>query len=122
MPVRATAAGGAPGRTRTCGPRLRRPVLYPTELRARAGVKSQFTSGLPVSSDPSLPWIDVPSLATGLQRASSRPRIHSCSPIALDQIDDLARYGVRHHARFFSATHDDGEDYGRRHGRYTGSI
>ena len=30
------AKGGAPGRTRTCDPRLRRPVLYPTELRARA--------------------------------------------------------------------------------------
>src|SRR6266542_4159229 len=27
---------GAPGRTRTCGHRLRRPVLYPTELRAHA--------------------------------------------------------------------------------------
>jgi hypothetical protein len=26
---------GAPGRTRTCDPRLRRPPLYPTELRAR---------------------------------------------------------------------------------------
>ena len=26
---------GAPGRSRTCDPRLRRPVLYPTELRAR---------------------------------------------------------------------------------------
>ena len=26
--------GGAPGRNRTCDPRLRRPVLYPTELRA----------------------------------------------------------------------------------------
>jgi integrase len=25
---------GAPGRTRTCDPRLRRPMLYPTELRA----------------------------------------------------------------------------------------
>ena len=25
---------GAPGRTRTCDPRLRRPVIYPTELRA----------------------------------------------------------------------------------------
>lgn len=25
---------GAPGRTRTCGPRLRRPMLYPAELRA----------------------------------------------------------------------------------------
>jgi hypothetical protein len=28
---------GAPGRTRTCDPRLRRPVLYPTELRAHMG-------------------------------------------------------------------------------------
>src|SRR6266545_3095873 len=27
----------APGRTRTCDPRLRRPVLYPTELRAHIG-------------------------------------------------------------------------------------
>ena len=27
---------GAPGRARTCGPELRRLVLYPTELRARA--------------------------------------------------------------------------------------
>gem|GEM_PF-1907746 len=25
---------GAPGRTRTCDPRLRRPMLYPAELRA----------------------------------------------------------------------------------------
>ena len=25
----------APGRIRTCDPRLRRPMLYPTELRAR---------------------------------------------------------------------------------------
>ena len=29
-----SAVGGAPGRARTCDPRLRRPVLYPTELRA----------------------------------------------------------------------------------------
>jgi len=28
-------ANGAPGRIRTCGPKLRRLVLYPTELRAR---------------------------------------------------------------------------------------
>src|SRR4249919_530817 len=27
---------GAPGRTRTCDPRLRRPMLYPAELRARS--------------------------------------------------------------------------------------
>ena len=30
-----TRADGRRGRTRTCDPRLRRPVLYPTELRAR---------------------------------------------------------------------------------------
>ncbi len=29
-------AFGAPGRIRTCDPRLRRPLLYPTELRALA--------------------------------------------------------------------------------------
>jgi hypothetical protein len=29
-----SAATGAPGRTRTCDPRLRRPMLYPAELRA----------------------------------------------------------------------------------------
>ena len=27
---------GAPGRIRTCDPRLRRPMLYPTELRAHS--------------------------------------------------------------------------------------
>ena len=32
----ARAEAGAPGRTRTCDPRLRRPMLYPTELRALA--------------------------------------------------------------------------------------
>ena len=29
---------GAPGRTRTCDPRLRRPVLYPAELRALGAI------------------------------------------------------------------------------------
>ncbi len=29
---------GAPDRSRTCGPRLRRPLLYPAELQARAAV------------------------------------------------------------------------------------
>jgi hypothetical protein len=37
----AARRAGAPGRTRTCDPRLRRPVLYPTELRAPMVWKSQ---------------------------------------------------------------------------------
>jgi hypothetical protein len=31
---------GAPGRTRTCNPRLRRPMLYPVELRAHYNGRS----------------------------------------------------------------------------------
>jgi hypothetical protein len=37
---------GAPGRTRTCDPRLRRPVLYPTELRAHTVGKAQCSKSL----------------------------------------------------------------------------
>ena len=33
---------GAPDRTRTCDPRLRRPVLYPPELRARVTNEGQL--------------------------------------------------------------------------------
>gem|GEM_PF-3981002 len=29
---------GAPGRNRTCDPRFRKPVLYPTELRVRGRI------------------------------------------------------------------------------------
>jgi hypothetical protein len=36
--------GRAPGRTRTCDPRLRRPVLYPTELRAHIGVTASVVA------------------------------------------------------------------------------
>ena len=34
--ARMLRASGAPGRIRTCDPRLRRPLLYPAELRARS--------------------------------------------------------------------------------------
>jgi hypothetical protein len=36
---------GAPGRDRTCNPRLRRPVLYPIELRAPDTVLYTVLSG-----------------------------------------------------------------------------
>ena len=54
----------APGRTRTCAPRLRRPVLYPTELRAPMegsvsvpSLSSLQTRTRPIDrdDDPSLP-------------------------------------------------------------------
>jgi hypothetical protein len=47
--VRKSANTGAPGRTRTCDPRLRRPVLYPPELRARVVDKHQCRDDLRAS-------------------------------------------------------------------------
>ncbi len=38
---------GAPGRARTCDLRLRRPTLYPTELRARTGQSRRIARGAP---------------------------------------------------------------------------
>ena len=37
---------GAPGRARTCDPRLRRRVLYPTELRALASRSDREVEGM----------------------------------------------------------------------------
>ncbi len=45
---------GAPGRSRTCDHRLRRPVLYPSELQARSTVPVQLKGCIP-------PWSDVPA-------------------------------------------------------------
>ena len=42
---------GRRDRTRTCDPRLRRPMLYPTELRARTGFTSIADSEQQVQSE-----------------------------------------------------------------------
>src|SRR5580765_3668324 len=61
---------GAPGRTRTFDPRLRRPMHYPTELRARAPfekpVRSFFDNGF--NSDAQV----VATLTFGKQVISAR--------------------------------------------------
>jgi|AVFP01.1.fsa_nt_gi hypothetical protein len=45
------AQTGAPGRTRTCDPRLRRPLLYPAELQAHSEAHSKaFRSHGPLST------------------------------------------------------------------------
>lgn len=43
--------GGAPGRSRTCGLKIRSLVLYPTELRARdgAGISADCAGAKPAS-------------------------------------------------------------------------
>src|SRR2546422_2231946 len=37
---------GAPGRSRTCDPRIRSPMLYPAELQARAGILAGYGAGV----------------------------------------------------------------------------
>jgi hypothetical protein len=62
--VRTTCDPHAPGRTRTCDPRLRRPVLCPAELRAL------------VTSSPAV--VGLSKLATGIEPVtSSLPRMRS---------------------------------------------
>src|SRR6266571_1198819 len=49
LTLRNVARFGAPGRTRTCDPRLRSPMFYPSELRAlrsRRAVKTTLLNGL----------------------------------------------------------------------------
>src|SRR5439155_1211002 len=38
---------GAPGRSRTCDPRIRSPMLYPAELQARAGILAGYGAAIP---------------------------------------------------------------------------
>jgi hypothetical protein len=67
----ACRASGAPGRTRTCDPRLRRPVLYPAELRA-------LLSSLPFTSTLSLEMVGAagfePATLCSQSRCATRLR------------------------------------------------
>ena len=60
---RESKSTGAPGRTRTCDPRLRRPVLYPTELRAH-GLQSTSPCGAPL-----LPSVAAPTGNPALRKS-----------------------------------------------------
>ncbi len=67
---------GTPGRTRTCDPRLRRPLLYPTELRALAA--ESLVHSVPISDrmERSAPTPGSPrSIA---QRTSADPYYFAC--------------------------------------------
>ena len=44
-----THHNGAPGGIRTHGPRLRRPLLYPTELQAQASLSSDDAAAFPLT-------------------------------------------------------------------------
>src|SRR3972149_4102456 len=47
-----TCEAGGPGRTRTCGTRVRKPLLYPPELQARLSNSARL---LAASQPPSVP-------------------------------------------------------------------
>src|SRR5262245_28406493 len=49
--VEVTEKNGAPGGNRTPDPRLRRPMLYPTELRARQGLRDIGDESTPPCAD-----------------------------------------------------------------------
>ena len=82
---------GAPGRNRTCDPRLRRPMLYPTELQARqvvtiqAGVvvvelKFSGARSIPAHGRGSTPWTGGAGPRSGLLPEAAEPLFVSSKP------------------------------------------
>ena len=70
------AGFGAPGRTRTCDHRLRRPVLYPAELRAHSSLS--WSGQRDLNPRPSAPKADaLPDCAMPRSQPSEAPlRVH----------------------------------------------
>ena len=103
---RTRAKAGAPGRTRTCDHRLRRPVLYPTELRARTGSKYQCNKSFDGSVGSSWPEgrcsfhpSNAPTLCANSRLlhlrqsggpAESRRTSHACAAISDSRQSDNA--------------------------------
>ena len=70
-------ADGAPGRARTCDPRLRRPVLYPAELRAHesSACRLKWSGRRDSNPRPSAPKADaLPDCATPRQHSANQNR------------------------------------------------
>ena len=67
------ARNGAPGRTRTCDPRLRRTVLYPTELRARSLTRGKRLVGKRLATYQDNCRPDTWSRATGSNPQLEKP-------------------------------------------------
>src|SRR5690554_1601917 len=68
---------GAPGRTRTCNPRLRRPMLYPVELQAQVSVFHDWSEWRDSNPRPPGPKPGaLPDCAT-LRSPSPRKRVPS---------------------------------------------
>ena len=79
------AKSGAPGRTRTCDPRLRRPVLYPTELRAHTMRSLTVPEPSPSPASPRCQLacaLNPSGFATVLQREASSRCINLTNPTA----------------------------------------
>jgi hypothetical protein len=74
---------GRRGRTRTCDPRLRRPVLYPAELRAREP-HYRPSGALPAMA---FCWL---SRAFALRPQSSVESNIYCYSVAVQQLEALA--------------------------------
>ena len=73
--ARQPSADGAPGRARTCDPRLRRPVLYPAELRAHVSSACwvKWSGRRDSNPRPSAPKADaLPDCATPRQHSANR--------------------------------------------------
>ena len=67
---------GTPYRIRTCDPRLRRPMLYPAELRAHASSKETYARGIHKATPQPSPGA---AMSGGVNARSERAAVESCA-------------------------------------------
>ena len=93
---------GTPGRIRTCDPRLRRPMLYPAELRARALESTTYGNPLNTASR----FCQPNRLRTpGARSARSKRFDRGCMPRQLRRSMDDRRPTVRVSVQILDVRH-----------------
>ena len=74
LPINLDFKAGAPGRIRTCGPRIRNPVLYPTELLERNDIVACSANS----------WVVSVQYTTLVERAKIPSTVFPCKHLLSD--------------------------------------
>jgi hypothetical protein len=84
---------GVPGRSRTCDPRFRKPVLYPAELRGRVGLRG--CSRAPSFAQPCAAVMRRPRHCTPPRDGAAQPRVCVRRPLPPARAANSASWGIR---------------------------
>jgi hypothetical protein len=107
---------GVPGRSRTCDPRFRKPVLYPAELRGRVGLRR--CSRAPSFAQPCAAVMRRPRHCTPPRDGAAQPRVCVRRPLPPARAANSRVLGYQNRYERFVADHTSAPEAFRRHSRY----